>query len=86
MKNALAFSFISIVSSSSLPPRAGLLFVTLVNVAEVFPLCAVVDGVVFISPAGTLELKPPPTLYVIVKVVLFGVSPVMLYCLDLFLE
>ena len=79
VKKAFAFSFISKVSSSFLPPRAGRLFVTLVKVAEVLPLCAVIDGVVYMSALGIFELTPPPTRYVTVRVVLFGVSPSVEY-------
>jgi len=60
-KKALAFSLISFMSSSSFPPRAGELLLTLVNVAEVLPLSAVEVGVLVMSPLGTLEATPPPT-------------------------
>jgi len=50
------------VSSWSLPPRAGFSFVTLDNLADVFPFCgAKFVGALFISSLGTFELIPPPT-------------------------
>ena len=62
MKNALALSFISIVSSSSLPPRAGLLFVTVSSVAPPLIAGVIPVGTVVKSPLGTFEFIPPPTL------------------------